>query len=60
MIALFNLLHRLILHLGDEGFYSGDRNDHEARRSHPAEKRRAAEAPGKWATGTETGAKSGP
>lgn len=60
MIGLLNLLHRLVSLLGDEGFYSGDRDDHEARRSHPAEKGRAAEAPGEWPAGTETGAKSGP
>lgn len=60
VVMLFHLFHRLASHLGDERFYSWDHDDHEARRSHPAEKGGAAEAPSERPTGTETGAESGP
>lgn len=60
VVMLFHLFQRVVSHSGDEGFYSGDRDDHEARRSHPAEKGGAAEEAGERPAGDEAGAESGP
>lgn len=60
MVISFNLIQCLFSSLGNEGFYSGDQDDHEARRSHPAEEGGAAEAPCMRPAGTKTGAESGP